>query len=459
VVVALAVAQRVYRIAEYTAFQGDQGIDALAARRLLVDHQVLLEGPATSAGGVHLGPAYYYLLALPMLVDWLDPLADAVLMAVLGAAAVGIVFVLARRWFGLWPAVAAAGLFAISPPAIVAARSAWNPAPAPFFTCLALLGLDNARRTNNGRWLLLTGFGLGIVIQLHYFSVAIVGVVTLFSAALVWRHRSFKNAALGGAGVFVLLLWPLIANELLNGFPNLRAAMRFSDATTAQESAARRLYEVFGLGLVGDFLTANWEPVAIVVSVALLFGLAIQRQREFERGLIGALLAATVAQAMLYRGPIFEHYWLPVAPVLFLAFAAALSAVPRTQLVQATAVAALVAINLWSSPLRQQPENQLARTWAVAQQIASAAQGEPFGLWLTTPGESDAAYRFQLERIGRPAAAADGPQPTQLFIICPGAVCDMSQARQQVGADWVDSRMSWQAQIANDEILQLVQDR
>ncbi len=247
-VVVLALALRLYRIAEYTAFQGDQGIDALAARRLLVDHQVLLEGPATSAGGVHLGPAYYYLLALPMLVDWLDPLADAVLVALLGAAAVGIVFVLARRWFGFWPAVAAAGLFALSPPAIVAARSAWNPAPAPFFTGLALLGLDNARQTKNGRWLLLTGFGLGIVIQLHYFSIAIVGVSMLFSAALVWRHRNFKKAALGGLTVFVLLLSPLIANELLNSFPNLSAATKLSGIAAPQESAARRLYEVFGLG-------------------------------------------------------------------------------------------------------------------------------------------------------------------------------------------------------------------
>jgi len=106
-IVALALGLRLFRIADYTAFQGDQGIDALAAKRLLVDHIVPLEGPATSSGGVHLGPFYYYLLATPMLVDWLDPLADAVIMAGFGAAAAGLVYVLTREWFGRVPALVA----------------------------------------------------------------------------------------------------------------------------------------------------------------------------------------------------------------------------------------------------------------------------------------------------------------------------------------------------------------
>src|SRR5215470_1159811 len=52
---ALALVLRLYRIADYTVFQGDQGIDALAARQLMVSGVWPVEGPATSAGGVHLG--------------------------------------------------------------------------------------------------------------------------------------------------------------------------------------------------------------------------------------------------------------------------------------------------------------------------------------------------------------------------------------------------------------------
>ena len=114
---------------ELTVFQGDQGLDALAARHLVLDGRWPLEGPATSAGGVHLGPLYYYLLALPMSFGAFDPLAEALLMVVLNALAIAVLYWLLALWFGPRVAIGGAALYAVSPAAIVAARSAWNPAP------------------------------------------------------------------------------------------------------------------------------------------------------------------------------------------------------------------------------------------------------------------------------------------------------------------------------------------
>src|SRR5205823_10974697 len=136
-----------------------------------------------SAGGVHLGPLYYYLLALPMVVAGFDPLWQAVMMAVFGALAVGVLYWLLFVWFGWLAALLGALLYAVSPSAIVASRSAWNPAPGPLFVLLALAGLAMARRRGDGRWLLLLGFGLGCAIQFHYFTVAV--VVVGFAAAAV----------------------------------------------------------------------------------------------------------------------------------------------------------------------------------------------------------------------------------------------------------------------------------
>jgi hypothetical protein len=460
-VLALALATRLYRLAEYTTFQGDQGIDALAVMHLLVDHQVLLEGPSTSAGRVHLGPAYYYLLALPMLVKWLDPLADAVLMALLGAAAVGLVFVLARRWFGLWPAVVAAGLYALSPAAIVAAQSAWNPSPAPFFAMLAVLALDNARRRGTGAWLLLVGLALGVLIQLHYFSAAIVVVVMAFTAFSVHREPRLRAWAFGGLGVFSLLQTPLVVHELLTGFPNVgaAAALGAGGSASAGGSVVRRTYELFSLGLVGGHLTADVEPLAAVVSLLLAGGLSLRliarRPAILASGLIASLLAASVALGIVYRGPIFAHYWLAISPVLFLALAAGVSMVPpeRPALVAASlAVVGLLGLNAWASPLRKPPEQHLARSQAVAEAIGSAAASEPFSIRLVSAGESDGAYRFQLERMGTPPAAADAPLPAQLFVICPGMSCAAAQAIEQAGPDWSTSRLASQMRLADDDV-------
>ncbi|HET6315756.1 MAG TPA: glycosyltransferase family 39 protein, partial [Chloroflexota bacterium] len=303
---AVALVLRLYRLADYTVFQGDQGIDALAARRLVVEHVWPLEGPATSAGGVHLGPLYYYVLALPMLLGSFDPVHQAALVAVLGAAAVGLLYWLAFEWFGFWPAVIAAGLFAVAPAAIVATRSAWNPAPAPFFLLLALLALARCHRTCDGRWLLLTGVGLGALIQFHYFTV---GVVLVGVGGIVYEafriRRSGAAWALLSLLALVALLSPLLVHEVRDGFPNVQAARALAVEAPAQpsERAPRRLYEVLALGLVGGFLTAGFEAVAVLLSLVLLVGLAVRR--GYGQALIVLALLASALQALAYRGPIF----------------------------------------------------------------------------------------------------------------------------------------------------------
>jgi hypothetical protein len=485
---ACAAALRLYRIEDYTTFQGDQGIDALAARQLLVEHQQLFEGPATSAGGVHLGPAYYYVLALPMLLDWLGPLADALLVALLGAATVAIVFTLARRWVGTWPAMFAAGLCMVAPAEIVSARSAWNPAPAPFFAVLAVLGLDVARRSGEGRWLVLVGLSLGVLLQLHYFAVALALVVVGVVAVLVTVRRQLVWWAVAAMVLGVATLTPWLVHEVMAGWPNVRAAMALGStaatATSAAESAPRRLYEVFSLELVGGYLTAGRsELLAALVSLGLLaagvyalarragsHGLTVRlpaASEPFARGvnapavLVSALIAATLVLAMVYRGPIFSHYLLAVSPVLFLAVALsarALLSVP-SRVVRWLAVllgVALVAVNAVSSPLLEPAQDQLAQTRSVANAIGDAAGDRPYALQLAAEGDSDGAYRFWLTRQGRAPVPPSDPAPEQLFLICRAPECDPASVRSRIDPPWTDAKLGWQQQIGPETVLRLV---
>jgi hypothetical protein len=354
----------------------------------------------------------------------------------------------------------------MSPAAIVAARSAWNPSPAPVFTALAVLGLDGAWRTGDGRWLLLVGAALGFLIQLHYFALAIVFVCGVTMVFLVRRQPALRVWAVASLGIFVALLAPLLVHECLNDFPNLRAVMALAGSGRAgvvQISAPRRAYEVFALGLVGTFLASNVEVIAASVSFLVLallgLGLARDRARRFPCVVIGGLLLGTVVQALLYRGTIFEHYLVPISPVLYLGLAAMLGLIPRTPLprfVATGAVLCLAGLNLFSSPLRSPPDNQLAHTRTVAQLIADVAGHQPFELWLVAGGESDGAYRFWLERMGKPPVPADGPVAPQMFIVCRRASCDPAHAQDQPGDVWSSARLAWRAQVADDEILQLV---
>ena len=421
-----------YRIAEYTTFQGDQGIDALAAKRLLVEHIIPLEGPATSAGGVHLGPLYYYLLALPMSVVWLEPLTDAVLMALLGALSAGLTYAIADRWFGRTAGLSAATLMAISPAAIVASRSAWNPAPAPFFVLLALYGL-----ARNGRWLVLTNVALACVIQFHYFSL---GLILVLLAAELWViNRGPRSRVLWfvlGLALAATILLPLIIHEVRDGYPNLQAALSLSSSASAPgDSLPRRLYAVLVPSLVAPFLTADLELPAIPLTLILVAGVivaTVNPRYRFGALVLAAAVLAMLAQAAVYRGPIFPHYLIAYSPVLFLAVGALEALLPQWSLI---GMALLAALGLSHLPFAE-PERQLARSEDVAGYIARASGAQPFAIWLLAPDDSDGAYRFQLERAGHPPVSLDQPPPARMFVICQSGPCTDAQVRDAIGPGW-----------------------
>jgi 4-amino-4-deoxy-L-arabinose transferase-like glycosyltransferase len=441
---------RAYRLREYTAFQGDQGIDALAARHLVLDGVWAFEGPATSAGGVHLGPLYYYLLALPIAFGGFDPVVSAAMIVVLATLAVVVLYWLLWLWFGRTAAIVGASLYAVSPAAIVAGRSAWNPAPAPLFLLLAVLGLAQTHRTRDARWLVLVGFGLGCLIQFHYFTLGVVLVCLAAALYEAGRAGGYGWAVLGAA-VFIGLLAPFAVHEVAAGLPNVQAARTLATSGGAvADSIPRRLYAVLALELVAGFMTTGIEPLAVALTLVLLVGLARPGLLRFARVLLGLLLVVTLLQVVLYRGPIFEHYFVPLAPLLFLIVGAAVAQV--RPLVTGIAFAALLVLNVAASPLREPPLEHVDRTEAVARAIHARAGGEPYALWLVSPNDSDAAYRYQLERVGRPPIRpADGPA-ARLFLVCQDQPCDQSAA----GPDWAAAHVNSDTTFFRIRVLELV---
>lgn len=168
--------------------------------------QAQLHGLVSSVG-VHNPPMAVYLFTLPALIS-ANPVTMAWLPALLGTAAIALTYVLARRWMGGGPALAAALLFAVSPWAVLHARKIWAQDLLPFFAILFFLAAVNWLR--HGRWrdiLLLCGT-LAVLNQIHYSSLAFWPVV-LF---LLWRRHTRPNLKrwLVGAAVMALLWTPFI---------------------------------------------------------------------------------------------------------------------------------------------------------------------------------------------------------------------------------------------------------
>jgi hypothetical protein len=233
-------------------------------------------------------------------------------------------------------------------------------------------------------------------------------------------------------------------------------------SSTVAESVPRRLYEVLSLEIVGFFLAARVEVLAALISLVLVVALAGALWRgndvaRFPTFVIIGMVAATVALGVVYRGPIFPHYFLALTPAVFLLLGAAVYLADRysSRLARAAAsgtVLALLGLNLLLLPIWPPPERQLEQTRQVADAIGERSNGAPFALLLIAVGDSDGAYRFWLERSGFPPAPADAPPPPQLFVICRQPVC----ARP---SEWSDAQQVWQTDIANERIEHLVREQ
>src|SRR6266480_1176960 len=89
---------RLYKIADYMTFLGDEGRDVLVVYNILHGHLTLL-GPTSSVGGFFLGPVYYYFMA-PFL--WLfnyNPVGPAVMVGLFGVATVWLVYKTGKEFF------------------------------------------------------------------------------------------------------------------------------------------------------------------------------------------------------------------------------------------------------------------------------------------------------------------------------------------------------------------------
>jgi len=172
----LATFLRFFNLSGYMTFLGDEGRDALIVKDILLGNNFPLIGPPTSVGNIYLGPLYYYMMAVPMGIFWLNPVAAAGMNALLGVMTVGLIYYLGKTWFNRWAGLIASFLYTISPVTIVYSKSSWNPNPTPFFALLAVLSFYKARQVKNFSWLILTGAFVATALQMHYLSLILIPI-------------------------------------------------------------------------------------------------------------------------------------------------------------------------------------------------------------------------------------------------------------------------------------------
>lgn len=461
---------RLYKISEYMTFLGDEGRDVLVVKHILQGSFTLL-GPRASAGDFFLGPVYYYFMAPFLLLFNFNPVGPAVMIALMGTLTVFLIYKIGTDIFNIKTGLIAAALYAISPLVIAYSRSSWNPNPMPLFSILTLWTLLKAVQKNSLKMFIVSGFLLGIAMQLHYLSTflgAIMFVFIMISGLFFSNRKSLAKKVTGiiydycelFAG-FMVGLSPFLFFELRHGFPNVRTIASFI-FHSGEVTGGGKFFNIVGdvwFRLFGRLLT-NFPPpeqvaigahqnIAIWYYLTILLGIAacmffalnvwLRVTKNGKTKLPIVMLAVWAVLGVLlfgfYKKSIYDYYFGFIFPVPFLLVGNLISGLLENKLIfkilGIAVLSTLLIVNILAAPFRSIPNNQYGQVKRISEFVLSKTDSKPFNFALITKGNSDHSYRYIFEMENHTPTIIDNimndPQrktvTDQLLVICEDLSC------------------------------------
>lgn len=475
-IILVAAFMRLYKIADYLTFLGDEGRDVLVVYNILHGHLTLL-GPTASVGGFFLGPIYYYFMAPALWLAGYSPVGPAVMIALFGVATVWLVYYVGKRFFNITTGIIAALLYAIAPVVILYSRSSWNPNLMPITTLLLMFALYKAVEKNKALLFGLAGFLFGIAMQLHYIEVFIgvtVGLYILFSQIYLFinqKNKSFlkliiqliKDFLIFGVG-FIIGWSPFLAFEMRHGFNNIRAILNFvfhpqstgngvgleNNTFMTMENVFFRLfgrlvinipsselYKSYSVWQIQLWIISSW--VLGLGSLILLIWEMIKNKKNTEKFMQYMLLILWLLVGVFlfgfYKKNIYDYYFEFLFPVPFLLignlFAVLFTKKRLVQVLTLFTLTIIIIINLQGIPFRYPGNRQLQQTEIISQFVLDKTNGQPFNFALITGGNSDHAYRYFFTVWGHEPVTIQYPGvdpkrtsvTDQLMVVCEDIPC------------------------------------
>ncbi|MBI2195777.1 MAG: glycosyltransferase family 39 protein [Candidatus Levybacteria bacterium] len=463
-VLLLAAFLRIYRIEDYMTFLGDEGRDVLVVYNIL-HGQLTLLGPTASVGGFFLGPIYYYFMAPFLFLFNLSPAGPAVMVALFSIATVYLTYKVGSEFFGKTAGLIAALLYSISPLVIAYSHSSWNPNLMPFFSLLSLYTLYKAVSKNKPILFLLTGFLLGITMQLHYLTTFLGVVVAAYVLILNWSRRIEMLKKLTYILVGFIIGWlPFLAFEARHEFLNIKSIFAFvfnpqgRDAIVESHGFFASIFDVFfrlfgrlvasfpppeQIVLHPKFVIFAWQigiwTLAIFSSLFLLnktYKLFKSKNESLDKYLLLSVwLVLGILLFGLYRKQIYDYYFGFMFPLPFLlagnVFQALIARKKMYQYIATFALLGLIAVNLNGVPFKFEPNRQLKQIETIANFVIEKSEGKPYNFGLVAAGNSDHAYRYFFKIWGKEPVTIQNPSEDpqrksvtdQLLVVCETLPC------------------------------------
>ena len=341
----LALILRFYRLNTWFLFGMDQEYEAFLVKNILTGKHFPLIGVNASDTGLYLGPIFIYFAAIPYFIFQGNPLGGAVTASSLGVITTFALYKLGKVWFSEKVGLLASFFWAISFLSVHYDRQFWNPTPISFLMIIILYSITMIHKGKN-KFLILLSVAIGIALQSHLQSVIILPIIMLY-LFLYRKKYSGKNLLLF---LLILLIFqlPLILFEIRHNFINTKAVtnLLFSFLGFFNQAQSISIFERVSLFLnfIGrsifikgpvDYYTENGQCLSLLSSkgktsiLAIILVLAsfifyfyqqiVKKNNALQdRHLILSITIITLVSILIYKGPVFEYYYLFFLPVLYL---------------------------------------------------------------------------------------------------------------------------------------------
>ena len=334
-------------------FGGDDAYISIKAIQIARYGETHLLGPPSSLGLVH-SPLSVYLYAVPYLFSP-DPRGAQVFTGLVNTIAVGLVYLIARRYFGQTAGIIGALLYAVHPHMVFASRVINNAQlGAPFVMLFIFTGLLGYYE--NKGWARISHLPLlSLAGQCHPHTFALAPISVIIIAHCWYRrpqqHRTLLAHTAVGAVIAALLLIPWGVG-LYQFSQHVDVLQRLQDMPSTGEVQHTTSYaglgHIFDLAYTMERVPDNWlrtVQAAITVSGSAWLLFITIRRREILPGsifVLGLILVPAITWMMQVHW-VIDYWW---------------SSLPNAFLVQGAFLGSV------SASKTSQEQGQLKRAWS-----------------------------------------------------------------------------------------------
>ena len=439
---------RLYKINEYMTFLGDEGRDVIIVRRLLIEHHPPLIGPGTSIGNMYLGPAYYYMMAIPLLLANFNPVGPAIFISTLGIVTVLFLWFVVREWFPSNKinigALVAAFLYAISPVVIIYSRSSWNPNIMPFFALATIYFMWRVWQKKELKSLIIVGITFALCMQSHYLALLLLptlGIIWLITFFKTQNKKRLFVYSIISVILFLLIMSPLAIFDFRHNFINFNAMKAFftDRQTTVSVLPWKAIPDMWPnlVNITTDLVGAKNATVGLIVSIitaiSFVFVFLFKKEKyDFKKVSVILIITLWLGFALiglgLYKQHIYDHYYGFVFTAPFIILGGIVQYVINKKrvvgvLVVSVISAVVVFIDVQNSPLKFVPNRQLERAQVVSKKVEEISGMQRFNFALVAESNYDSGYRYFLDIDHAKVIDIDlgntkGTITDQLIVVC-----------------------------------------